>query len=117
MVVSSAASGWYQSQGLGTQLFDLMEQFAESGFNKSRTAASAVVTYQTAWLKAHYPAEFMAATLSSDMDDTDKVQLFVKDAQDNRLTVLGLSLIHLSRCRRPCALRSLSLRLAYHNSP
>jgi DNA polymerase-3 subunit alpha len=74
---------------LATQLFDLMEKFAEYGFNKSHTAAYAVVTYQTAWLKAHYPAEFMAATLSSDMDDTDKVQLFVKDALDNRVTVLG----------------------------
>jgi DNA polymerase-3 subunit alpha len=74
---------------LATQLFDLMEKFAEYGFNKSHTAAYAVVTYQTAWLKAHYPAEFMAATLSSDMDDTDKVQLFVKDAQDNGVKVLG----------------------------
>jgi DNA polymerase-3 subunit alpha len=74
---------------LATQLFDLMEKFAEYGFNKSHTAAYAVVTYQTAWLKAHFPAEFMAATLSSDMDDTDKIQLFVKDAQDNKVTVLG----------------------------
>ncbi|HYF58849.1 MAG TPA: DNA polymerase III subunit alpha [Burkholderiaceae bacterium] len=74
---------------LATQLFDLMEKFAEYGFNKSHTAAYAVVTYQTAWLKAHFPAEFMAATLSSDMDDTDKVQIFVKDAQDNKVTVLG----------------------------
>lgn len=74
---------------LATQLFDLMEKFAEYGFNKSHTAAYAVVTYQTAWLKAHYPAEFMAATLSSDMDDTDKVQVFVKDARDNGVTVLG----------------------------
>jgi DNA polymerase-3 subunit alpha len=74
---------------LATQLFDLMEKFAEYGFNKSHTAAYAVVTYHTAWLKAHHPAEFMAATLSSDMDDTDKVQLFVKDAQDNGVTVLG----------------------------
>ncbi|MEI7444339.1 MAG: DNA polymerase III subunit alpha [Burkholderiales bacterium] len=74
---------------LATQLFDLMEKFAEYGFNKSHTAAYAVVTYHTAWLKAHYPAEFMAATLSSDMDDTDKVQIFVKDAQDNKVVVLG----------------------------
>jgi len=74
---------------LATQLFDLMEKFAEYGFNKSHTAAYAVVTYQTAWLKAHYPAEFMAATLSSDMDDTDKVQLFVKDALDNKVVMLG----------------------------
>ena len=74
---------------LATQLFDLMEKFAEYGFNKSHTAAYAVVTYQTAWLKAHYPAEFMAATLSSDMGDTDKVQLFVKDALDNKVVMLG----------------------------
>jgi DNA polymerase-3 subunit alpha len=74
---------------LANKLFDLMAMFAEYGFNKSHTAAYAVVTYQTAWLKAHYPAEFMAATLSSDMDDTDKVQLFVTDAQANGVTVLG----------------------------
>ena len=74
---------------LADKLFDLMAMFAEYGFNKSHTAAYAVVTYQTAWLKAHYPAEFMAATLSSDMDDTDKVQLFVADAQANRVRVLG----------------------------
>ncbi|MGE0799657.1 MAG: DNA polymerase III subunit alpha [Lautropia sp.] len=72
---------------LATQLFDLMEKFAEYGFNKSHTAAYAVVTYHTAWLKAHYPAEFMAATLSSDMDDTDKVQQFVRDAQANGVKV------------------------------
>jgi DNA polymerase-3 subunit alpha len=72
---------------LATQLFDLMEKFAEYGFNKSHTAAYAVVTYQTAWLKAHHPAEFLAATLSSDMDDTDKVQLFVRDARDNGVSV------------------------------
>ncbi|MBA3479257.1 MAG: DNA polymerase III subunit alpha [Lautropia sp.] len=81
-----------KSQGrdpaLATHLFDLMEKFAEYGFNKSHTAAYAVVTYQTAWLKAHYPAEFMAATLSSDMDDTDKVNLFVRDAQANGVTVM-----------------------------
>ncbi len=70
------------------KLFDLMAMFAEYGFNKSHTAAYAVVTYQTAWLKAHYPAEFMAATLSSDMDDTDKVQLFVTDAKANKVEVL-----------------------------
>ena len=77
-----------QDTDLATQLFDLMEKFAEYGFNKSHTAAYAVVTYQTAWLKAHYPAEFMAATLSSDMDDTDKVHQFVRDAQGNGVTVM-----------------------------
>lgn len=76
------------SEELATQLFDLMEKFAEYGFNKSHTAAYAVITYQTAWLKAHYPSEFLAATLSSDMDDTDKVQLFVRDAQANQVSLL-----------------------------
>jgi DNA polymerase-3 subunit alpha len=66
-----------------------MAMFAEYGFNKSHTAAYAVVTYQTAWLKAHYPAEFMAATLSSDMDDTDKVQLFVSDTKHNGVQLLA----------------------------
>lgn len=65
---------------LATQLFDLMEKFAEYGFNKSHSAAYALVAYYTAWLKAHYPAEFMAASMSSDMDDTDKVKVFVEDA-------------------------------------
>jgi DNA polymerase III subunit alpha len=76
------------SEALAIQLFDLMEKFAEYGFNKSHTAAYAVITYQTAWLKAHYPAEFMAATLSADMDDTDKVAFLVQDAKANGLEVL-----------------------------
>jgi DNA polymerase-3 subunit alpha len=76
------------SEALATQLFDLMEKFAEYGFNKSHTAAYAVITYQTAWLKAHYPAEFMAATLSADLDDTDKVSFLVMDAKANGIAVL-----------------------------
>jgi DNA polymerase-3 subunit alpha len=54
-------------------IFDLMEKFAGYGFNKSHSAAYALVSYQTAWLKRHYPAEFMAAVLSSEMHNTDKV--------------------------------------------
>ncbi|CAM8624488.1 DnaE DNA polymerase III, alpha subunit [Burkholderiales bacterium] len=76
------------SEPLAIQLFDLMEKFAEYGFNKSHTAAYAVITYQTAWLKAHYPAEFMAATLSADLDDTDKVAFLVQDAKANGISVL-----------------------------
>jgi DNA polymerase-3 subunit alpha len=76
------------SEALAIQLFDLMEKFAEYGFNKSHTAAYAVITYQTAWLKAHYPAEFMAATLSADLDDTDKVAFLVQDAKANGIAVL-----------------------------
>jgi DNA polymerase III subunit alpha len=77
---------------LATELFDLMEKFAEYGFNKSHTAAYAVITYQTAWLKAHFPAEFLAATMSSDMDDTDKVAFLVNDAKVNGLGVLPPSI-------------------------
>ena len=55
------------------RIFDLMEKFAGYGFNKIHSAAYALISYQTAWLKAHYPAAFMAAVLSADMDNTDKV--------------------------------------------
>jgi len=71
-----------------TQIFDLMEKFAEYGFNKSHSAAYALVAYQTAWLKVHYPAEFMAAVLSSDMDNTDKVTGFLAEARTMGLEVL-----------------------------
>jgi len=74
---------------LAEQLFDLMTKFAEYGFNKSHTAAYAVVTYHTAWLKAHHGAAFMAATLSSDMDNTDTVKIFYDDTLKNRIEVLG----------------------------
>lgn len=72
-----------------TQIFDLMEKFAEYGFNKSHSAAYALVAYQTAWLKTHYPAEFMAAVLSSDMDNTDKVVGFLDEARALKLSVLA----------------------------
>ncbi|WP_045727918.1 DNA polymerase III subunit alpha [Xanthomonas sp. GPE 39] len=70
------------------EIFDLMEKFAGYGFNKSHAAAYALVSYQTAWLKRHYPAEFMAATLSSDMDNTDKVVGFLDEVRNLGLTVL-----------------------------
>ncbi len=69
-------------------LFDLMEKFAGYGFNKSHSAAYALISYQTAYLKAHYPAEFMAAVLSSDMDNTEKVVNFIEECEDMNLTVL-----------------------------
>ncbi len=69
------------------EIFDLMEKFAGYGFNKSHAAAYALVSYQTAWLKRHYPAEFMAATLSSDMDNTDKVVGFLDEVRNLGLTV------------------------------
>ena len=70
------------------RLFDLMEKFAEYGFNKSHSAAYALVAYHTAWLKAYYPAEFMAATMSSEMSDTDKVRVFYEDCRANGLVML-----------------------------
>jgi DNA polymerase-3 subunit alpha len=73
---------------LAEQLFDLMTKFAEYGFNKSHTAAYAVVTYHTAWLKAHHCAAFMAATMSSDLDNTDTVKVFYEDALANGIAVL-----------------------------
>jgi DNA polymerase-3 subunit alpha len=77
------------SDELAGRLFDLMEKFAEYGFNKSHSAAYALVSYQTAWLKRHHTAAFMAATQSADMDDTDKVRIFVEDAVANGIAVLG----------------------------
>lgn len=70
-----------------THIFDLMEKFAGYGFNKSHSASYALISYQTAWLKAHYPAAYMAAVLSADMDNTDKVVHFVEECQ-----LLGLHL-------------------------
>ena len=65
--------------GTASYIFDLMEKFAGYGFNKSHSAAYALLSYQTAWLKAHYPAPFMAAVLSSDMDHTDKVVTLIDE--------------------------------------
>ena len=69
-------------------IFDLMEKFAGYGFNKSHAAAYSLVAYQTAWLKVHYPAQFMAATLSADMDSTDKLVGLLHDARTNGLAIL-----------------------------
>jgi DNA polymerase-3 subunit alpha len=69
-------------------IFDLLEKFAGYGFNKSHAAAYALVSYQTAWLKAHYPSEFMAAVLSSDMDKTEKVVGFLTEARGMGLNLL-----------------------------
>lgn len=72
---------------LATSIFDTMEEFAKYGFNKSHSAAYALVSYQTAWLKAHYPAAFMVALLSSDMDKTDKVVNFMGECKNLGLLV------------------------------
>jgi DNA polymerase III subunit alpha len=85
-VEGAVARGVRESQA--TMIFDLMEKFAGYGFNKSHSAAYALLSYQTAWLKAHYPAAFMAAALSSDMDKTDKVVLLIDECAGMKLSVL-----------------------------
>lgn len=81
-----------QKNGLTLQqsneLFDLLEKFAGYGFNKSHAAAYALVAYHTAFLKAHYPAAFLAATMSADMNNTDNVSTFVDDCNPNQVEVL-----------------------------
>ena len=85
--VSGALKGGTSKQQ-ARNLFDLMEKFAGYGFNKSHAAAYALVAYQTAYLKAHHPAAFMAATLSGDLDNTDKVRTFYVDTLQQNIRVL-----------------------------
>ena len=72
---------------LAIKIFDLVEKFAGYGFNKSHSAAYALVSYQTAWLKTHFPAEFMAAVMSSEIDNTDKLLTFRDEARRMGLSV------------------------------
>jgi len=76
-------------ESVATYIFDLMQKFAGYGFNKSHSAAYALVSYQTAWLKAHYPAEFMAAVLSADMDNTEKVVMLIDDCRQLDLSIIA----------------------------
>ncbi|WP_318496345.1 DNA polymerase III subunit alpha [Photobacterium leiognathi] len=73
---------------LAMKIFDLVEKFAGYGFNKSHSAAYALVSYQTLWLKAHYPAEFMAAVMTADMDNTDKIISLVDECHRMNLKLL-----------------------------
>ncbi|MCU7995056.1 DNA polymerase III subunit alpha [Shewanella glacialipiscicola] len=73
---------------LSMKIFDLVEKFAGYGFNKSHSAAYALVSYQTLWLKTHYPSQFMAAVMSADMDNTDKIVTLVDECER-----MGLPLI------------------------
>jgi DNA polymerase-3 subunit alpha len=76
------------SAKLAGDIFDLIEKFASYGFNKSHSVAYSVVAYQTAYLKAHYPAEYMAATLTSEINNTDKIVLFIDDCRKLGIQVL-----------------------------
>jgi len=86
-VFTEGAVGRGVEEGTARHIFDLMEKFAGYGFNKSHSAAYAVLSYQTAWLKAHYPEAFMAAVLSSDMDRTDKVVTLIDECDRMKLRV------------------------------
>jgi DNA-directed DNA polymerase III (polc) len=74
---------------VATYIFDLMEKFAGYGFNKSHSAAYALVSYQTAWLKAHYPSQFMASVLSADMAHTDKIVLMIEDCCSHGIKIVS----------------------------
>jgi DNA polymerase III subunit alpha len=73
---------------LAGEIFDLLEKFASYGFNKSHSVAYSVVAYQTAYLKAHYPAEFMAATLTSEIGNTDRIVKLIDDCRKSGIKVL-----------------------------
>ncbi|MGZ3662786.1 MAG: DNA polymerase III subunit alpha, partial [Bdellovibrionota bacterium] len=72
-----------------TEIFDLIEKFAGYGFNKSHATAYAYISFQTAYLKAHYPAQFYAALLTTEMSDTDKLAKYISDAKEHQIPVLG----------------------------
>ncbi len=91
--VSGAVANQVPEQ-LATYIFDLIEKFAGYGFNKSHSAAYALIAYQTAWLKAHYPAAFMAAVMSADMDNTDKVVRLIEECKEMNLQVLSPDINH-----------------------
>ncbi len=86
-IFQEGAEGRGVDRAIAAHIFDLMEKFAGYGFNKSHSAAYALVSYQTLWLKAHYPAAFMAAVLSADMDNTDKVVTLIDECRSMGLKV------------------------------
>lgn len=79
---------------LANYIFDQMETFAGYGFNKSHSAAYALIAYQTAWLKAHYPSAFMAAVLSADMDNTDKIADLIRECRKMKIDILPPDINH-----------------------
>ncbi|MEZ5495851.1 MAG: DNA polymerase III subunit alpha [Gammaproteobacteria bacterium] len=81
-------------ESLAKYIFSMIETFAGYGFNKSHSAAYALIAYQTAWLKAHYPVEFMASVLSADMDHTDKVVHIIEDIKSMKIPVLKPDINH-----------------------
>src|SRR5690606_14309084 len=80
-------------EATANHIFDYMEKFAGYGFNKSHAAAYALVAYQTSWLKAHYPAEFLSAVLTSEMQNTDNVVFLIDDCRKNNFLFFPLLVI------------------------
>jgi len=88
-IFMTGAIGCGVAEKTATRIFDLMEKFAGYGFNKSHSAAYAVLSYQTAYLKAHYPGAFMAAVMSADMHNTDRLVTLKDDCRQQKLTLLA----------------------------
>lgn len=84
---------------LASKIFEQMAKFAGYGFNKSHAAAYAFISWQTAYLKAHYPADFIAESMTYDMQDVEKLSILMQDAKDFNIQVIppdiNLSLIHI----------------------
>ncbi len=87
--VAGAKERHGMSESKANEIFDLLNKFASYGFNKSHSTAYALVSYQTAYLKSNYPVEFMAAVLSAELGNSDKVSHFIDEAQAMGITVLG----------------------------
>ena len=91
LFMSGAETLGFDSEKAGN-LFDLMEKFAGYGFNKSHSAAYALLSYQTAYLKQHYPPEFMAAVLSADLDHTDKIIIIIDEVKEMKIPLIRPSI-------------------------
>ncbi|CAL4042553.1 DNA polymerase III subunit alpha [Buchnera aphidicola (Phyllaphis fagi)] len=77
------------SKELSEKIFDLLEKFAGYGFNKSHSAAYALISYQTLWIKSNYPSEFMSAVMNADIDNTDKIKISIQECLRMKLTILS----------------------------
>ena len=76
---------------IAIEIFDLLEKFAEYGFNKSHSTAYSVISYQTAWLKTYYPSEFHAANMSSEYTDTDRLAVLINDVKNHEINIIAPS--------------------------
>jgi len=87
-IFSSGAEKNNINRKLADNIFDYMEKFADYGFNKSHSTAYALLSYQTAWLKTYYPAEFMSSVMSADMDNTDKIFYLIQECNQLKLKII-----------------------------